>query len=142
MKNHGKKIISGVYLCMYDQGTLKIGKGIDVHSRLQAHKSAGNVFGAQVLRIDIVECQNYDLVEKKLIAWCKKNSESTKSKEWFKGVDYEKCLEQAKIFMDAAPTEKEKKRSVDDIFDYMQAHFSGRPIPFTLDCNKKIHGGM
>ena len=138
MKSRAKAIISGVYLCLYDQGTLKIGRGGDVHTRLSAHKSAGNIFGAQVVRTDIVECQNHVAVEKKLIEWCKRNSTSTKSNEWFQGVDYEECLAQVSVFLHEPEQEAKKKRSATEVLAYLDAHFNGKPLPFILDCNKKV----
>lgn len=88
--------MQGLYLCMFDQGTLKVGMGKDVASRLSAHKGAAAVFGIAVARTDIIRCDNAAKAEKMLIEWCGKNSTSCSGREWFVGVDYATCLEVAR----------------------------------------------
>jgi hypothetical protein len=99
MTSREKKLANckkGLYLCLFDQGTLKIGMGTDVAVRLTAHKSAGAVLGIGVARTDIIQCDNAAKAEKLLIEWCGKNSSKCTGREWFSGVDYFACLEVAR----------------------------------------------
>jgi len=91
-----RETISGLYLCQFSQGTIKIGMGKDVEARLASHRAAGIVFGITVVRTDVVLCENMEKAERLLIEWCEQNSTACNGREWFDGLDYEACLVAAK----------------------------------------------
>lgn len=84
--------VSGLYLCQFSQGTIKIGMGSDAGARLASHKAAGAVFGISVVRTDVIPCDHIKKAEKLLIEWCTRNSTECTGREWFSGLDYEECL--------------------------------------------------
>ncbi len=88
--------VSGLYLCQFSQGTIKIGMGSDAEARLVSHKAAGAVFGISVVRTDVIPCDRLKRAEKLLIEWCARNSTECTGREWFNGLDYEECLAAAK----------------------------------------------
>lgn len=90
------KNVAGIYLCLFSQGTLKVGRAKNVHGRLMEHRASGAVFGITVARYDAVFCNVPAKAEIFLINWCNKNSTSCQGDEWFQGVDYEACLKIAK----------------------------------------------
>lgn len=87
---------AGIYLCQFNQGTIKIGMGTDAAARLASHKAAGAVFGITVVRTEIIPCDFPRKAEKLLIEWCAANSTARNGHEWFNGVNYEACLVAAK----------------------------------------------
>lgn len=94
---------SGIYLCLFDQGTLKVGRASNVKTRLSAHRAAGSVFGISVIRTDFVHVESVmqKRAETMLIQWCAKNCTASRSREWFEGVNYDDCLSAAKDISEA-----------------------------------------
>lgn len=103
--------VGGLYLCLFSQGTIKIGMGVDAAARLSSHKAAGAVFGIFVTRTDVIPCELPRKAEKLLIEWCAANSTACNGREWFNGVDYEACFEAAKAAALAMMGPHRKERS-------------------------------
>lgn len=87
-----KKNTSGLYLCMFEDGTLKVGMGASPKARIITHTGTGACFGIRMVRSDIIECDQIRKSERTLIKWCQDNCQAQTAKEWFKGVDYDNCL--------------------------------------------------
>jgi hypothetical protein len=119
------KRVSGLYLCQFSQGTIKIGMGLDVAARLASHRSAGAAFGISVVRTDIVPCDHPKKAEKLLIEWCAGNSTACNGREWFNGVDYQACLAAAKSAVSAMMGPYPYKAPKPDILDALTRNFKG-----------------
>lgn len=90
-----KEINGGLYLCLFSDGTLKVGRGSDPGKRITAHSGAGSCFGISMVKSDIVPCDRIKQAERRLIKWCEQRCSLKACKEWFKGVNYDECLEVA-----------------------------------------------
>lgn len=115
MKNNEKA--GSLYLCQFNQGTIKIGMGADPLARLASHRAAGAVFGITVVRTEIIPCDSPRRAEKLLIEWCAANSTACNGREWFNGVNYEACLAAAKSAASAMIGPHPYRRPKPDILD-------------------------
>lgn len=91
-----KEINGGLYLCLFSDGTLKVGRGGDPEKRVTAHAGAGACFGIVMVKSDVIPCDRLKQAERKLIRWCEQRASAKACKEWFKGVSYDDCLEVAR----------------------------------------------
>lgn len=121
MRNNEKT--GSLYLCLFSQGTIKIGMGADAAARLASHRSAGVVFGITVVRTDIIPCELPRKAEKLLIEWCVKNSTECNGREWFNGVDYDACLAAAQTAAAAMMGPHPERRAARDLMKAMLDKF-------------------
>jgi hypothetical protein len=91
---------SGLYLCLFSDGTLKVGRASNVKTRLRSIESAGNCFDIFVVKKTHVFCRDHVKAEKKLIDWCISVCSKQSCREWFKGVNYNECLSMAQSIAD------------------------------------------
>lgn len=121
MKSNEKA--GSLYLCQFNQGTIKIGMGTDAAARLASHKAAAAVFGITVVRTDVVPCDSPRKAEKLLIEWCGANSTACNGREWFNGVHYEACLAAAKSAASAMMGPHPYRRPKPDILELVLSGF-------------------
>jgi hypothetical protein len=115
--------VSGLYLCQFSQGTIKVGMGGDAVARLAGHKAAGIAFGISVVRTDVIPCDHPKKAERLLIEWCGKHSIRCNGREWFDGVDYEECLAAAKAAAIAMMGPHQERPAKKDFFQAMMDSF-------------------
>jgi hypothetical protein len=92
------RFTTGVYACLFSNGTIKVGRGRCIKSRVTAHRSAAACFGITLDKVAFAECGDTPGAEKKLIAWCGETSTAQTSREWFQGVDFDACVAVMRAF--------------------------------------------
>lgn len=81
----------GIYVCVFSTGTVKIGMGSCVETRIASHKGAAKCFGVSMLTSSAFPCGDIVEAERELIRWCGENSDSVISREWYQGIDVGAC---------------------------------------------------
>lgn len=121
MRNNEKA--GSLYLCQFNQGTIKIGMGADALTRLASHRAAAAVFGIAVVRTEVIPCDFPRRAEKMLIEWCATNSIARNGREWFNGVNYEDCLAAARSAAQAMMGPHPYRRPKPDILNVIMNGF-------------------
>lgn len=85
----------GLYLCLFTDGTLKIGRANNIEKRIRQHKHDGLKFAISIEKSAAVPCVNNMVAERRLIQWGDKNCTSKNCNEWFIGLNFEECLRSA-----------------------------------------------
>ncbi len=105
--------ISGIYICLFSNGTIKVGRGAKTSDRIAAHRTTASAFGIHLIRSDSVPCDNAVWIEKNLIEWCSKNSRQRNAREWFQGASYDDCLAFAKLLQSVCIGPHKPKAKID-----------------------------
>lgn len=107
-----EQILHQVYICLFDNGSLKVGRGKDASFRIKAHSSMAKNFGIKLVSSEIIDSINPIDSEIKIILWCKNRCSESFGNEWFKGVDFENCkIELNKIVeLEVKPNKAEKPK--------------------------------
>lgn len=79
---------SGIYICLFSTGLVKVGMGASTSSRISQHKSTAKIFRAELIESKSFACKVPFEAERRLIEWCIKNSEEQVSREWFYGINF------------------------------------------------------
>ena len=91
--------MKSLYVCLFSNGVIKIGRGTKPENRINAHRSHGATMGIEMVNHAIAECQgDLPAAERELIKWCAERCTKRMSSEWFIGVDYGQAVEKAKEF--------------------------------------------
>lgn len=87
-----KKVFGGLYLCLFSNGTLKVGRAGNIEGRLKTHAATAECFGIEVQRTASLPFFNPTRAEKTLIDWCSNKAKGRTSREWFTGISFDECL--------------------------------------------------
>jgi hypothetical protein len=109
--------MQSLYVCVFSNGIVKVGRGINPQERIRAHRSTGEAMGVDMVNHCIAECQG-DIysAERELISWCVEQCTKRMRSEWFLGVDYAQAVEKAKEFAANAQVKTTKERAQDTGF--------------------------
>lgn len=85
-----------LYVCLFSNGHIKVGRSIDPASRIACHQSRVACLGVDLVSSQIVDCaRDVKDCEAALIDWCQQNASDRFMNEWFSGLDYEKTVASA-----------------------------------------------
>lgn len=85
-----------LYVCLFSNGHIKVGRSIDPASRIASHQSRVSCFGVQLAEYVTIPCAlDVKAAEAALIDWCTEYAEERFAQEWFAGLDYKKTVEEA-----------------------------------------------
>lgn len=105
-----------VYICLFDNGVIKVGRGKHAPDRISIHVSSARNFGIKLSASEYFVSINPWHSEKKLIEWCDRNSLERTNKEWFFGLDFSDCISEIKKIISDEP---EKKKSTIETSEYI-----------------------
>jgi hypothetical protein len=119
--------MSGLYVCLFSNGTVKVGMGKNPEIRIRSHRLHGEVVGVDMVRSYIANCQGsvHD-AERELIKWCAERCTKRMASEWFIGIDFDQSVEKAKECAANAPIPKKTKQdAAGDVIDAIFANLRG-----------------
>lgn len=115
-----------LYLCLFDNGTIKIGRTRSINQRITTHIGFADRFGIKMIRHESIVCSNSKKAEKDLIQWCQKNSSHVSGREWFQGILFDECFSYAKFIADKYPYENVYENiKILDLIPIQTSEFSG-----------------
>lgn len=124
-----KKNFGGIYICLFDEGTLKVGRATDFNNRFSSHRSAGERFGIKMLRAARFMCVDQQKAESDLIKWCQARCTSQGGREWFKGISFDDCYaiaEEIHAAQIGPHLVADSKSEADSLFERVMAVGRGR----------------
>lgn len=82
--------MESLYVCLFSNGHIKVGRSISPVARVAAHAERVGCMGVELVEHCILECADASAVarEDALIARCREACEKQFKDEWFSGLDY------------------------------------------------------
>lgn len=87
--------MESLYVCLFSNGHIKVGRSIDPISRIAQHADRVSCFGVTLADHFIVECPTVLFGEARLIDRCVEACETRHNNEWFAGLDFGEVCEWA-----------------------------------------------
>jgi len=88
--------MSYIYVCLFSNGAIKVGRSISPNSRIAEHQKRVYCVGVDLTESKIFKCKrNEHMCESELILKCITNSSERRKNEWFFGVEFSEACEWA-----------------------------------------------
>jgi hypothetical protein len=92
----GKQKMKSLYVCLFSNGIIKVGRGTRAEKRIKDHRARGETMGIEMVNHFIAECPgDLQAAECALIQWCSERCTKRMRSEWFIGVDYAQAVDKA-----------------------------------------------
>jgi hypothetical protein len=114
MQGEGEGLMESLYVCLFSNGHVKVGRSIDADSRIAQHADRVACLGVELSDRFTVDCErNVAQREALLIAKCAESAERRFQSEWFSGLDFLCVCEWAQ---EIAAMSLEQPRAEEDSF--------------------------
>lgn len=95
--------MSHLYVCLFSNGCVKVGRSIDPKGRIASHAERVSCMGVELTDFRAFECAGSPVVaEQHLIERCRDEAQSVKGSEWFFGLCFATVCEWAQDQADCA----------------------------------------
>lgn len=96
--------MESIYVCLFSNGHIKVGRSIDPQSRIAAHCARVSCVGVQLTESKVFSCvESAAECERQLIDFCQENATARNQNEWFEGLSFDLVASQAEKFAKQDP---------------------------------------